>query len=156
MTGSHIESRLAALGLVLPKNPPLPAGKYEPFRLHDGTAYLAAQTSGYDDPSLLGRVGIELTLADGIRAAERAALNSLAAIRNALGGFERFHGLLHVAGHVASADDFLDQPEVLDGASSLFLSVLGESGKHTRTAYPHLRLPKNICIELEVTFAYER
>jgi hypothetical protein len=154
MTATDIESRLAALGLALPQNPPVPAGKYEPFRMHQGTGYLAAQTSGTDDPALLGRVGIELTLADGVRAAERAALNSLARIQQALGGFERFRGLLHVAGHVASAESFLDQPEVLDGASALFLAVLGESGKHSRTAYPHLRLPKNICIELEVTFAY--
>ena len=102
----------------------------------------------------MGRVGSELTLADGVRAAERAALNSLERIRQALGGFERFRGLIHVAGHVASAESFLDQPEVLDGASSLFLAVLGEHGKHSRTAYPHLRLPKNICIELEITFAY--
>jgi enamine deaminase RidA (YjgF/YER057c/UK114 family) len=62
--------------------------------------------------------------------------------------------LLHVAGHVASADDFRDQPEVLDGASRLFAEVLLERGSHSRTAYPSPRLPKNISIELEITFAY--
>jgi enamine deaminase RidA (YjgF/YER057c/UK114 family) len=81
-------------------------------------------------------------------------LNALGRIHEALGGFDRLVGLLHVAGHVASADDFRDQPEVLDGASRLFAEVLLERGSHSRTAYPSPRLPKNISIELEITFAY--
>ena len=147
-------ARLADRGLALPKDLPKPAGLYAPFRLHNGTGYLAAQVPGYGPEGMTGRVGIELNVDQGRRAAERAALNALGRIHEALGGFDRLVGLLHVAGHVASADDFRDQPEVLDGASRLFAEVLLERGSHSRTAYPAPRLPKNISIELEITFAY--
>jgi enamine deaminase RidA (YjgF/YER057c/UK114 family) len=150
----QVMTRLAARGLALPKDLPKPAGLYAPFRLHNGTGYLAAQVPGYGPEGMTGRVGIELSVDQGQRAAERAALNALGRIHEALGGFDRLVGLLHVAGHVASADDFRDQPEVLDGASRLFAEILLERGTHSRTAYPAPRLPKNISIELEITFAY--
>ena len=146
--------RLAELGLSLPDSPPPPAGQYVPFRLHAGIGFLAAQTSGYDE-DFRGQVGQELTLRQGQLAAQRAALNALARIHQSLGGFARLIGLLHVAGHVSSAPDFYDQPEVLDGASTVFNNVLQERGQHSRTAYAHLHLPKRIAIELEITFAYE-
>jgi enamine deaminase RidA (YjgF/YER057c/UK114 family) len=150
----EVMERLALRGLSLPRDLPKPAGLYAAFRLHNGTGYLAAQVPGYGADGLTGRVGVELSLAQGQRAAERAALNALGRIHQALAGFDRLIGLLHVAGHVASADDFRDQPEVLDGASRLFNEVLLERGAHSRTAYPTPRLPKNVSIELEITFAY--
>jgi len=72
----------------------------------NGTGYLAAQVPGYGPEGMTGRVGVELSVDQGRRAAERAALNALGRIHEALGGFDRLVGLLHVAGHVASADDF--------------------------------------------------
>jgi len=60
-----------------------------------------------------------------------------------------------VDGYVASADTFVDQPEVVDGASELFLWALGERGRHARTAFAVGRLPKNNSVELAVTFAYD-
>ncbi|MCA3573657.1 MAG: RidA family protein [Aestuariivirga sp.] len=149
-----VRERLAQRGLALPLDLPRPAGAYEPYRLWRGTGYLAAQIPGYGPDSFPGRLGAELSLKEGQQAAARAALNAIARIHQALSGFDRFEGLLHVAGHVASVEDFLDQPEVLDGASELFAFVLGEKGLHSRTAYAAPRLPKNVSIELEVTFAY--
>jgi len=145
--------RLQELGLELPSSPPPPGGNYEPFRLHRGFGFLAAETPGYD-PELSGRVGLKLTLEQGRKAAQIAGLNALARIHEALGGFDRLEGLLHVAGHVASAEGFEKQPKVLDGASDLFIAVLGDRGKHSRTAYGPTQLPSNISIELEITFAY--
>jgi YjgF/chorismate_mutase-like, putative endoribonuclease len=145
--------RLSELGLELPKNPPPPAGDYAPFRLYAGIGFLAAQTSGYDG-QFSGQVGGVLTLPQGQDAAQRAALNALARIYQALDGFDRLVGLLHVAGHVCSAPDFFDQPEVLDGASRIFNHALGDRGQHSRTAYAPIHLPKHITIELEITFAY--
>src|SRR5262249_9781719 len=92
--------RLHELGLALPDSPPMPAGLYAPFRLHRGTGYLAAQVSGYGPGAPLGRIGHELTVEQGVGAARRAALNALARIHEALGGFERLVGLLHVGGYV--------------------------------------------------------
>jgi enamine deaminase RidA (YjgF/YER057c/UK114 family) len=146
---------IAELGMTLPEPSP-PAGMYEPFRLDRGTGYLAAQLPSRDGKYVhLGRVGAELTLAEGREAAALAALSALARIRQALGGWRRLRGLLRVDGFVASADGFLDQPEVLDGASTVFLRALGDRGKHARTAFGPARLPKNNSIELVVTFAYD-
>ncbi len=145
--------RLAELGLELPQNPPPPAGDYAPYRLYAGIGFLAAQTSGYDG-KFNGQVGSALTLLQGQAAAQRAALNALARIHQALDGFDRLVGLLHVAGHICSAPDFFDQPEVLDGASRVFNHALGDRGRHSRTAYAPTQLPKQIAIELEITFAY--
>jgi enamine deaminase RidA (YjgF/YER057c/UK114 family) len=150
-----IIKRLEARGLSLPV-PGAPAGLYEPYRLERGTGYLAAQMPSRDGAySHLGRVGAELTLADGRQAAALAGLSALARIHQALGGFRRLRGLLRVDGFVASAEGFLDQPQVLDGASEVFLLALGERGKHARTAFAPARLPKNNSIELVVTFAYD-
>ena len=155
ITADLVESRLADLGLRLPTDLPAPAGSYEPFRLHRGLGFLAAQVPGYGPTAPTGRVGAELTFEQGRDAARLAALNAIARIDQALGGFDRLTGLLHVAGHVASADDFLEQPGVLDGASDLLVAVFGPRGRHTRTAYPAARLPRDVSIELEITFAYE-
>jgi hypothetical protein len=75
----------------------------------------------------------------------------LAQIHHALGGFERLAHLARVEGHVASAPGFSEQPKVLDGASDLFAAVLGERGRHARTAFSPERLPWNLAIELVVT-----
>ncbi len=144
--------RLSDLGLRLPEALPRPAGAYEPFRLHGGLGFLAAQVPGPGTP--LGRVGVELSPEQGRRAAESAALNAIGRIDEALDGLDRLAGLLHVAGHVSSAPDFLDQPAVLDGASELFVAALEDRGRHSRTAFLASRLPKDVSIELEITFAY--
>lgn len=146
--------RLEELGLSLPSDLPPPAGSYAPYRLLKGMGFLAAQTPGYDQ-RFQGQVGRDLSLEEGRAAAQLTALNSLARIHQALGGFDRLVGLGHVAGHVCSAPDFFDQPEVLDGASQLFNVVLGDRGQHSRTAYAAIHLPKHISIELEITFVYE-
>jgi enamine deaminase RidA (YjgF/YER057c/UK114 family) len=146
---------LATHGHTLPV-PSAPAGLYEPYRLERGTGYLAAQMPSRDGQYvLLGRVGAELTPAEGRQAAALAALSALARIRQALGGFARLRGLLRVDGFVASSDGFFDQPQVLDGASEVFLLALGDRGKHARTAFAPPRLPRNNSIELIVTFAYD-
>jgi enamine deaminase RidA (YjgF/YER057c/UK114 family) len=148
-------ARLRARALDLP-TPSAPAGLYEPFRLDRGTGYLAAQLPSRDgNYVLLGRVGRELTVEQGVEAARLAALSALARIRQALGRFEALRGLLRVDGFVASADDFLDQPRVLDGASHLFVEALGDRGRHARTAFGVPRLPRDNSIELVVTFAYD-
>ena len=150
-----IVNRLKERGLSLPV-PSAPAGLYEPYRLDRGTGYLAAQMPSRDGHYVrLGRVGAELTVADGRDAAALAALSALARIREALGGFTRLRGLLRVDGFVASAEGFLEQPQVLDGASEIFLLALGDRGRHARTAFAPMRLPKNNSIELVVTFAYD-
>ena len=150
----HVRERLAALALELPVPPP-PAGAYEPFVLDRGVGYLSAQVPPKGHAVSTGRIGAELTPEQGYEAARLAALNALARIDQALGGFERLRTLLRVEGHVASIDSFRDQPRVVDGASELFSTVLGQRGRHARTAFAPARLPWDVSIELAITFAYD-
>ena len=147
-----VEDRLAALGLTLPADLSQPAGAYVPIRLVAGAGSLAAQVPG--PAHRRGSVGAELTVEEGRAAARSAALNAVARLKQGLEDLDRLLGLLHVAGHVASADGFLDQPLVLDAASELLTGVLGSRGRHTRTAFAPARLPLDVSIELEITFLY--
>lgn len=140
--------------LVLP-DPPAPVGAYERGMLHGGVGLLSGQFPLRDGALVhVGRVGAELTEAQGRFAAEVAALNVIAGIAAVLGGdLSRLVTLLRVDGYVASADAFQGQPGVLDGASETFRRLLGERGRHARAAIPVPRLPMNAPIELVATFA---
>jgi enamine deaminase RidA (YjgF/YER057c/UK114 family) len=147
------EARLKELGLELPE-PPRPVGNYQPW-LRVGNLLLLSGQFPIENGQLryTGRVGAELTEADGYAAARLAGLNVLAQIRSALGGFERLETLFRLEGHVSSAPEWSNVPKVLDGASDLFVAVLGERGRHTRTAFCPSRLPLNLAVELVVTCA---
>lgn len=148
-----VERRLAELGLEL-SAPPRPAGNYQPWILQDSWLVLSGQFPIVNgELRYRGRVGTELTESQGREAAALAALNVLAQIRAALGGFGRLSTLLRVEGHVASAPDWNNAPRVLDGASDLFVAVLGDRGRHTRTAFTPPQLPLNLSVELVVTAA---
>ena len=149
----HVKTRLEDIGLTLP-NPPKPAGNYQPWILSGSLLYLSGQFPIQDGKLIYtGRVGAERTEAEGNAAARLAALNVLAQIHAALGGFDRLKTLLRVEGHVAGAPDWNNAPKVLDGASDLLVAVLGERGRHTRTAFTPVQLPLNLTIELVVTAA---
>jgi enamine deaminase RidA (YjgF/YER057c/UK114 family) len=148
-----VEQQLKKLGLVLPP-PPKPAGNYQPWILSGNLLYLSGQLPIQDGQLIYtGRVGAERTEADGYDAARLAALNVLAQIHAALGGFDQLKTLLRVEGHVASAPNWNNAPKVLDGASDLFVTVLGERGRHARTAFTPAQLPLNVAVELVVTAA---
>ncbi len=148
-----IERRLRDLGIVLPE-PPRPAGHYRPWVRHGELLFVAAQLPIENGvPRYPGRVGAELTEEQGVAAARLAGLNVLAQLRAALGDLERLATLLRVEGHVAAAPGWNRAPAVLDGASDLFVAVLGERGQHARSAFVPPRLPLDHSVELVVTAA---
>lgn len=147
----NVETRLAKLGLALPK-PTKPVGNYQPWILSGNLLYLSGQFPIQDGKLIYtGRVGAERTEADGYAAARLASLNVMAQIHAALGGFDRLKTLLRVEGHIASAPGWNNAPKVLDAASDLFATVLRECGRHTRTAFTPPLLPLNSTLELVVT-----
>jgi enamine deaminase RidA (YjgF/YER057c/UK114 family) len=149
----NIESQLKSLGLELP-HPPKPVGNYQAWVQTGNLLFISGQLPIENGQlRFTGRVGAELTVEQGYAAARLAALNVLAQIRAALGGFDRLETLLRVEGHVASAPGWNNVPKVLDGASDLFAAVLGERGRHTRTAFSPEQLPLNLTVELVVTAA---
>jgi enamine deaminase RidA (YjgF/YER057c/UK114 family) len=134
--------------------PPAPVGAYERGMVHNGIGFLSGQFPLRDGKLVhTGRVGAELTETEGRHAAEIAALNAISGIRAVLGGdLADLVSLLRVDGYVASADGFLRIPWVLDGASETFRRMLGDRGRHARTAFAVPRLPLDAPVELVVTF----
>lgn len=145
-------SRNRAFELASLPPPAAPAGHYSAYVLLGEWLFLSGQfpREGARLP-WVGRVGAELSEAEAGHAARLAALNVLAQISAALGGFERVVGLARVEGHVAAAPDWDNAPAVLDHASRLFCEVLGERGRHARSAFVAPRLPLDAPVELVVT-----
>ena len=130
-----IDQKLAELGFTI-DNPPEPIGNYEAAVISGNMLYISGQLPLADGKLVYqGRVGSELTVSQGYRAAELAAVNVLAQIKKKLGTFERLMKIVRVDGYISSSTEFIEQPKVLDGASDLFKKVLGEKSGHARTVF---------------------
>lgn len=149
-----LNQRLCQLKIDLPQ-PKDPLGSYQSTTSAHGLLFVSGQFPFAPDGTLAfrGAVGSSHTVAQGYDAAELAAMNALAQIRQATDDFATFDRLVRVEGHVASASGFFDQARVIDGASDLFNRVLSERGRHARTAFAHRALPANATVELAVIAA---
>ena len=150
MTTSPHE-RLRELGLTLP-SPPAPVASYVPTRLvpiGEGKAllYVAGQVSTKDGQRLTGRCPDEVSVEQAQEAARACALNLLAQIE-AAAGLDQVEQVTQVNGFVLSADDFGDQPKVLNAASDLLVEVFGDAGRHTRAALGTNALPFSVTVEI--------
>ena len=145
-----IDERLIELGITLP-DLPKPIGAYV-LSVQTGnllyTSGIGPQEHGQFPYQ--GRVGAELSLEEGQAAARLCMLNLLSLIRQAAGSLDRVARVVKVLGFVASAPGFGDQPRVMNGASELLLQVLGERGKHARSAIGVNELPGHIPVEIEM------
>lgn len=143
-----VSDKLEALGLSLPQVP-APKGVYTLYKQIGEFIFVSGQGPIVNDEiRYQGRVGAELTLEEGIQAARDSALNILSILQQAAGSLDRVE-LVKLNGFVSSAPDFCRQPEVINGASALFLEVLGERGRHTRCALGTNVLPFHIPVEIE-------
>lgn len=143
------ESRLEELGLALP---PVarPVASYVPFVRTGNLVYVSGQIPLREGkPAFVGRVGRELTLAQGQEAARICALNALAILKDAVGDLSKVRRIVRVVGHVAVAEGFSDVHQVTNGASDLLVQVFGESGRHSRLALGAASLPLNVPFELD-------
>jgi enamine deaminase RidA (YjgF/YER057c/UK114 family) len=148
-----VEERLAELGLTLPAAA-APVASYVPTVEVDGMLFVSGQISFAADGSLIkGRLGADMTVAEGQAAAERCALMILAQVKAALGGFGRVERVVKLGVFVQCTPDFTEQPEVANGASDLFVKVLGDSGKHSRAAVGVPALPRGVAVEVDAVFA---
>jgi enamine deaminase RidA (YjgF/YER057c/UK114 family) len=148
---SDPHARLRELGITLPKAP-APAASYVQTRLvpiGDGRAflYVAGQVSADGDELLTGRCPDQVSVEEATRRAGLCATRVLAQIDAAV-GLEKVEALAQVVGYVNSTPDFGDQPKVMNGASDLFLKVLGDAGKHTRAALGTNALPFSVTVEI--------
>lgn len=148
------EQRLASLGLVLP-GPYPPHEPLDAVVIWDGVARTSGQLARDHEGVIRspGRLGEDVDIEDGAIAARWCALNALSVLRAELGSLDRIQRVLTVTGFVACVPGFAGQPAVIDGASRLLFEVLGDAGRHTRSAIGLAALPRGASVEVEVTVA---
>lgn len=142
------EEKLKSMGLELPKVP-TPVGNYVPFKIDGRTIYLSGQGPRRPDGTQIsGRVGDDVTPEQAYEYARMVGLGLLAAAKLAAGDLAKVE-VLKVLGMVNAVPGFRDQPKIINGCSDLFVEVLGERGKHARSAVGMGSLPANIPVEVE-------
>ncbi len=146
------EARLKSLGIILPPAP-APVATYVPWRRVGALLYIAGQGPARSaGAKAFGTLGKDLSIKEGQAAARSAGLNILAQVRSALGSLNAVRQCVKLGGFVNSADDFHDQPAVINGASDLFVEVFGAAGKHARFAVGVNTLPFNVAVEIETVW----
>jgi enamine deaminase RidA (YjgF/YER057c/UK114 family) len=142
---------LETLGIKL-SDPPKPGGSYVSVNARGQVAYVAIQFPIAGDRYLYtGRLGKNLTTADGVEAARLSAVNVMAQLNKYI-GFDRLVGLNHADIYYQAVDGWDDGPIVANGASDLFVRVLGESGRHTRAIFGVAHLPRNFAVGLTTSW----
>ncbi len=146
---SQVENKLARLGYHLPPLSPT-AGNYLPASRSGNVVWMAGVGSLRADGSrIVGKLGADLTTAQGYEAARWCALNLLARMKAEISDLDQVSRILKVVGMVNSAPDFTEQAQVVDGASDLFVQLFGESGRHSRSAPGMSALPGNNAVIVE-------
>ncbi|MBK8456804.1 MAG: RidA family protein [Phyllobacteriaceae bacterium] len=146
---TSIESNLARLGIVLP-NPAAPAANYAPFMRTGGLLFTAGQLPLRDGKlAASGLLGRDLATAEGREAAKWCAVNILAQAKAALGSLEAIARVVKITVFVASTADFTEHHLVANGASDLLVDILGDKGRHARSAVGVAALPLNAAVEVE-------
>ena len=144
-----VADNLKKLGLTLP-NIPTPVANYVPWKRDGNTIYLSGQGPRRNDGTMhVGKVGKDVTIEQAYEHAKLVGLGLLAAARDAAGGSLDKVEVLKVLGMVNAVPEFTDQPKVINGCSDLFVAVLGERGRHARSAVGMGSLPNQITVEVE-------
>jgi len=147
----EIEKKLASLGLELPA-PPKPAARYIPYVRVGNLLFVGGNIGRLNGQPLAyaGKVGDKVTLEQGYEMARNCALNHLAVIKSALGDLDRVERFVKLLGFVNVAPGFNKMPQVINGASDLFVELWGERGEHARAAVGVSSLSNDAPVETEV------
>jgi|TARA_B100000795_G_C22722494_1_gene408077 enamine deaminase RidA (YjgF/YER057c/UK114 family) len=148
-----IEENLKKLNIVLPVAPN-PVGAYVAYKKIGNLVFISGQISLKSNGELIkGKIGTDLTLAQGQEAAQVCAINILSQIKSACDGdLNRVKNCIKITGYVNSKDTFVDQPKVINGASELLVKIFEEKGKHSRAAVSVSSLPLGAAVEIEAIF----
>ena len=131
-----------------------PVGSYVAAKIIGKLLYISGQISiGNDGKLIKGKLGKDLTVEDGYKAAERCALSIVSQVKKACGGdLSRIKECIKLTGFVNSTEDFTDQPKVINGASDLIAKIFSEQGMHTRAAVSTNSLPLGVAVEVDAIF----
>jgi enamine deaminase RidA (YjgF/YER057c/UK114 family) len=147
-----IEARLKELDIQLPEAA-APVASYVPVVTLGNLAHVSGQLPFIDGELVTGRLGEDVEIELGIRAARACGLMILAQLKAALGSLDKVERIVKLGGFVNSAGSFTDQPKVVNGASDLMVDVFGEAGKHARSAVGVPVLPLGAAVEIDAVVA---
>ncbi|WP_380056375.1 RidA family protein [Falsihalocynthiibacter sp. SS001] len=146
------ESKLAELGITLP-DAPAPAANYVPSVRTGDTLYVSGQIAMKDGELVIGKLGENISVEEGAACAKSCAISLLAQVKAACGGdLDRLVRVVKLVGFVNSTSDFGQQPAVINGASDFLVEVLGDAGRHARSAVSANALPFGVAVEIEGIF----
>jgi len=146
----HIDARLSELGITLP-GVATPVAAYVPAMTSGNLLFTAGQLPFVDGALMAtGKVGGEVSVTQAADMAKICALNALAAAKSVLGSLDRVTRVVKVNGFVASAPDFIGQPQVLNGASEVLAEIFGDKGLHARAAVGVAVLPMDSPVEVDL------
>ncbi|TVP45091.1 MAG: RidA family protein [Mongoliibacter sp.] len=149
------EKKIEELGIVLP-SPSEPVANYVNAVQTGNILFLAGKGPSKPDGSYVtGKVGSDLSIAEGKEAARLVGLAQIAVLKHELGDLNRVKRIVKVLGMVNCGSDFKDQPEVINGFSDLMVEIFGEKGKHARSAVGMNALPMDIAVEIELIVEIE-
>ncbi|MCU4762948.1 RidA family protein [Bacillus cereus] len=144
------EDKLSELEITLPAIRPA-VGNYVSCVRVGNLLFTAGQ--GVDEYH--GKLGKDISVDEGYKAARQSMLNLLSVVRNELGDLNKVKRIVKILGFVNSTEDFINQPKVMNGASDVLVDIFGEKGKHARSAVGMAQLPNNTTIEIEMVLEIE-
>jgi enamine deaminase RidA (YjgF/YER057c/UK114 family) len=150
-----IENKLKEMGIKLSKARK-PAAQYVPAKTVGNLVYLSGADCRINGELMFeGKVGRDITVEQGYQAARQVMINLLAVLKEHIGDLDRVKQIVKLLAFVNSADGFVEQPFVVNGASDLLVEVFGEKGRHARSAISSNELPFNTPVEIEMIVEIE-
>ena len=152
---SQVEDKLREMGLDLTEGPP-PMANYIPGYRTGNLVFLSGVgPRDADGNTLRGKLGQEVTVEEGYQAARLCALNLLANLKGIIGDLDKVKHVVKLLAMVNAAPDFTQQPAVINGCSDLLVEVLGDKGRHARSAVGMGSLPGGMAVEIEMIVEVE-
>ena len=144
------EENIKNLGLNIPDLPKALAN-YVPYKIVGKTMYISGQAPVKDGELIYkGKVGLEITVEDGIEAAKLCVINIIAGVKTGIeGDWDKLDSFVKLTGYVNCQNDFTDQPKIINGASDMLVDIFGDQGRHSRVAVGSNALPLGIAVEID-------
>ena len=150
----NILAKLHSMGLALPEVP-TPVAAYVNCVRSGNLLFLSGGLPIDGTRKVIGKVPTQVSIDEAKDAARMIMLNRLAVIRDAIGSLDKIKQIVALNGFVNSEADFYDHPQVINGASEFLVELLGDKGKHSRTALGAAALPLNVAVEINLTVEVE-
>ena len=148
-----IDDKIKELKLILPE-PKAPVGSYVAVKKSGNYLYVSGQISTNENGKLIkGKLGIDLNVDQGYEAAKRCGLAIISQVKKACDNdFSKIKSCVKITGYVNSDSNFIDQPQVINGASEVITKIFDKKGLHARAAISANSLPLGVAVEVDAIF----